>query len=237
MSEPAGELALSHRAEILRLSGITRAFKPGTPMETWVLKGIDLRLLAGELVALTGPSGSGKSTLLNQIGLLDYPTSGQLWINGTETAQLNDHERTELRNRAIGFVFQFHHLIHAFTVLDNVLMPLMIRHGKPSPADRALAVQLLTDMGLADHAHKPASQISGGQQQRVAIARALVTRPALLLADEPTGNLDTQSANTVFELFQHINQQYDCAILVVTHDPGLAARCQRTLTLVDGRMT
>ncbi len=237
MSEPAGELALSHRAEILRLSGITRAFKPGTPMETWVLKGIDLRLLAGELVALTGPSGSGKSTLLNQIGLLDYPTSGQLWINGTETAQLNDHERTELRNWAIGFVFQFHHLIHAFTVLDNVLMPLMIRHGKPSPADRALAVQLLTDMGLADHAHKPASQISGGQQQRVAIARALVTRPALLLADEPTGNLDTQSANTVFELFQHINQQYDCAILVVTHDPGLAARCQRTLTLVDGRMT
>jgi lipoprotein-releasing system ATP-binding protein len=149
---------------------------------------------------------------------------------------MDDEARTRLRNEAIGFVFQFHHLISAFSVLDNVLMPLMIRHGKPTAEDIERARGLLAEVGLGDFANKKANEISGGQQQRVAIARALVTRPALLLADEPTGNLDTKTAEGVFELFRRINREYGCAVLVVTHDPRLSASCRRSIELVDGRI-
>ncbi len=222
--------------EVLRLEGVRKSFNLGTPLESEVLHGIDLRLCAGELTALIGPSGSGKSTLLNVIGLLDPPSAGELYLLGRPTRTVDDETRTRLRNEAIGFVFQFHHLISAFSVLDNVLMPLMIRHGKPSATEIDLARSLLDEVGLAACADKKPTQISGGQQQRVAIARALVTRPPLLLADEPTGNLDTRTAQSVFELFHRINAQFGCAVLVVTHDPRLAANCARTVQLVDGQI-
>ncbi|MES2917534.1 MAG: ABC transporter ATP-binding protein [Pseudomonadota bacterium] len=221
---------------VLRLSGVRKSYNPGTELETEVLHGIDFTLSRGELTALIGPSGSGKSTLLNLIGLLDTASGGELTLMGQPTAAMDDDGRTRLRNEAIGFVFQFHHLINAFTVLDNVLMPLMVRRGAPTTADRELALSLLREVGLEAFAQKKPSQLSGGQQQRVAIARALVSRPALLLADEPTGNLDTHTADSVFELFGRLNRDYGCAVLVVTHDPRLAARCSRTLTLVDGNL-
>jgi lipoprotein-releasing system ATP-binding protein len=232
MSEPA----FTADDEVLRLAGVRKGFNLGTPLESEVLHGIDLLLCRGELTALIGPSGSGKSTLLNVIGLLDAPSAGELYLLGRATRNLDDAARTALRNQAIGFVFQFHHLISAFSVLENVLMPLMIRNGRPSRADIELARSLLDDVGLAAFADKKPTQISGGQQQRVAIARALVTRPPLLLADEPTGNLDSRTADSVFELFHRINRQFGCAVLVVTHDPRLAASCARTVQLVDGRI-
>ena len=222
--------------QILRLAGIGKVYNQGEALENRVLDDIDLRLEAGELCSLIGPSGSGKSTLLNLIGLLDTPSEGELYLLEQPTRQMDDAGRTELRNRAIGFVFQFHHLISAFSVLENVLMPLIIRNGKPSRADTDRARGLLAEVGLEAFADKRPTQISGGQQQRVAIARALVTEPPLLLADEPTGNLDSRTADGVFELFGRINQQFGCAILVVTHDPRLAARCARTIELVDGRV-
>ena len=222
--------------EVLRLAALRKAYNPGTPLEQEVLHGIDLRLVRGELTALIGPSGSGKSTLLNLIGLLDSPTAGELYLLGQPTRALDDAARTHLRNAAIGFVFQFHHLIPAFSVLDNVLMPLMIRHGKPRAEDLALAAELLDAVGLGAFAQSKANRLSGGQQQRVAIARALVTRPALLLADEPTGNLDSRTAESVFELFRRFNREFGCAVLVVTHDPRLAQSCERTVQLVDGRI-
>ncbi|CDZ94537.1 ABC transporter ATP-binding protein [Pseudomonas saudiphocaensis] len=221
---------------VLRLEGLRKVYNPGTPQEQEVLRGINLSLARGELTALIGPSGSGKSTLLNVIGLLDSPSAGELYLMGRPTRDLNDEARTRLRNEAIGFVFQFHHLISAFSVLDNVLMPLMIRHGKPSTADVRLAEQLLAQVGLEGYAGKRAGQLSGGQQQRVAIARALITRPPLLLADEPTGNLDTRTAEQVFELFREINREFGCAVLVVTHDPRLSANCRRSIELVDGHI-
>lgn len=227
---------MSDTREVLRLEGLRKVYNPGTPQELEVLHGLDMRLARGELTALIGPSGSGKSTLLNVIGLLDSPSAGELYLLGQPTRTLDDEARTRLRNEAIGFVFQFHHLISAFSVLDNVLMPLMIRHGKPEPADVQLAEQLLAQVGLEGFAGKRAGQLSGGQQQRVAIARALVTRPALLLADEPTGNLDTRTAEQVFELFREINREFGCAVLVVTHDPRLSASCRRSIELVDGRI-
>ena len=233
MSESA---ASQNVEEVLRLEQVRKAFNLGTPLETEVLHGIDLRLCRGELTALIGPSGSGKSTLLNLIGLLDAPSSGELYLLGQPTRNSDDETRTRLRNQAIGFVFQFHHLISAFSVLENVLMPLMIRRGRPSSADIDLARSLLNEVGLDAFADKKPTQISGGQQQRVAIARALITRPPLLLADEPTGNLDTRTAQSVFELFHRINVQFGCAVLVVTHDPRLAADCARTIQLVDGRI-
>src|SRR5690606_14849091 len=173
-------------------------------------------------------------TLLNQLGLLDTPSSGELFLLGQPTRSMDDATRTARRNDSIGFVFQFHHLITAFTVLENVLMPLMIRSGKPTAQQRERALALLQAVGLERLADKKANAISGGQQQRVAIARALMTQPALLLADEPTGNLDTHTAGDVFELFRRFNREFGCAVLVVTHDPRLSARCDRTLTLVDG---
>ena len=223
-------------SEVLRLQQLDKTFNAGTPLASQVLHDINLRLCRGELAALIGPSGSGKSTLLNLIGLLDTPSSGELYLLGQPTRDSDDATRTALRNQAIGFVFQFHHLISAFSVLENVLMPLMIRHGKPSRAERQLALELLAEVGLADLAERRPTQISGGQQQRVAIARALIPRPPLLLADEPTGNLDSRSAQGIFELFRRVNQQLGCAILVVTHDQQLASSCQRIIQLSDGHI-
>ena len=225
---------MAEPAEVLRLEGLRKSYNVGRPNEGEVLHGIDLRLDRADFAALVGPSGSGKSTLLNLIGLLDSPTDGELHLLGKATRHMDDEGRTALRGRHIGFVFQFHHLIGAFTALENVLMPWMVAHGKPDAGVTDIARGLLADVGLEKFADRKPDQLSGGQQQRVAIARALVTRPALLLADEPTGNLDTKTASEVFELLRRFNQSFGCAVLVVTHDPRLSERCDRTIELVDG---
>ena len=201
-----------------------------------MLHGIDLCIERHDFAALIGPSGSGKSTLLNILGLLDKPSSGELYLLGQATSSMDDAGRTALRGNSIGFVFQFHHLIQAFTALDNVLMPLMLTRGKPDKFAIQQARELLAAVGLEKFANRKPNELSGGQQQRVAIARALITEPALLLADEPTGNLDTQTAAEVFELFHKVNRERDCAVLLVTHDPRLSANCDRTINLVDGRI-
>ena len=227
---------MSEQREVLRLEGLRKSYNIGQPNEVEVLHGIDLCLDSADFAALVGPSGSGKSTLLNLIGLLDSPTSGELYLLGEPTRRMDDETRTAARGRHIGFVFQFHHLISAFSALENVLMPMMVTHGKPDAETLERARALLADVGLDKFAERKPTELSGGQQQRVAIARALVTRPALLLADEPTGNLDTKTAADVFGLFRRFNADYGCAVLLVTHDPRLAETCDRTITLVDGRI-
>jgi lipoprotein-releasing system ATP-binding protein len=226
MSEPNGE--------VLRLEGLRKSYNVGQPTELEVLHGIDLAIGSHDFAALIGPSGSGKSTLLNLLGLLDAPTSGELYLLGQPTREMDDAQRTQMRASAIGFVFQFHHLMAAFTALENVLMPLMVARGRPSAEYIERGRALLTEVGLGQFADKKPTELSGGQQQRVAIARALITRPALLLADEPTGNLDTKTAASVFELFRRFNREFGCAVLVVTHDPRLSDSCDRTINLVDG---
>ncbi|OTG98173.1 ABC transporter ATP-binding protein [Acinetobacter sp. ANC 4654] len=222
--------------EVLRLEALRKSYNIAQPNEVEVLHGIDLCIERHDFAALIGPSGSGKSTLLNILGLLDKPSSGELYLLGQATSGMDDAGRTALRGNSIGFVFQFHHLIQAFTALDNVLMPLMLTRGKPDKLAIQQAHELLAAVGLEKFANRKPNELSGGQQQRVAIARALITEPALLLADEPTGNLDTQTAAEVFELFRKVNRERDCAVLLVTHDPRLSANCDRTINLVDGRI-
>ena len=220
---------------VLHLAGIRKSYGSGE-VESEILHGIDLTLRRGEFAALIGPSGSGKSTLLNLIGLLDRPTSGQLHIDGEDSGQLDDTGLTRLRGQRIGFVFQHHHLIPAFTAEENVAMPLLVARGRPDAEMFERAGQLLDQVGLADRKQYLANRLSGGQQQRVAIARALVTNPSLVLADEPTGNLDTHSADDVFALLREFNRRQHTTFLIVTHDPRLAARCDRIIELVDGRI-
>jgi lipoprotein-releasing system ATP-binding protein len=220
----------------LQLEGIHKSYSTGTAHETEVLHGIDLTLARGEFVALIGPSGSGKSTLLNIIGLLDKPSAGKLFLTGQEAENLPDKALTRLRGDAIGFVFQFHNLLPAFTAVENVMLPLLAAHGRPDAAMRARAEELIEKVGLKPWGHHLANDLSGGQQQRVAIARALVMQPALVLADEPTGNLDTKSADTIFDLMREVGQTSGTTFLIVTHDPRLAKRCDRIIELVDGRI-
>ena len=220
---------------VLSLVDVRKSYNIGSPNEVEILHGINLTVQERDFSALVGPSGSGKSTLLNIIGLLDQPTSGELYILGQPTREMEDEARTALRGNTIGFVFQFHHLIQAFTSLENVLMPLMINQGKPKAEFVERAKSLLDEVGLGSHLNKNPDELSGGQQQRVAIARALITRPALLLADEPTGNLDTKTAAEIFALFRKFNEQFGCAVLLVTHDARLSSTCDRTITLVDGQ--
>jgi lipoprotein-releasing system ATP-binding protein len=214
---------------------VTRDF--GDAVVTRVLKGIDFRLGGGEFTALTGTSGSGKSTLLNVIGLLDRATNGRVRLDGVDTDDLDETGLTRLRGGSIGFVFQFHHLLPAFTALENVMLPGIAREGRPTPALRKKALELLDRVGMSDRLkHKP-NELSGGQKQRVAVARALCLNPRLILADEPTGNLDTESSDHVFELLRQINREERTTFLVVTHDLAMAARCDRVVELVDGRIT
>lgn len=222
--------------EVLRLEALRKSYNIGQPNEVEVLHGIDLCIERNDFAALIGPSGSGKSTLLNILGLLDKPSSGELYLLGQPTSSMDDTRRTALRGNSIGFVFQFHYLIQAFTALNNVLMPLMLTRGKPDTQALDRARELLAAVGLEKFADRKPNELSGGQQQRVAIARALITEPALLLADEPTGNLDTQTAAEMFELFRKVHRERDCAVLLVTHDPRLSATCDRTINLVDGRI-
>jgi lipoprotein-releasing system ATP-binding protein len=221
-------------AEVLRLEGVRKSFNVGTEAAVEVLHGIDLGLARGNFCALIGPSGSGKSTLLNLIGLLDKPSAGQMFIEGRDTGALNDAELTHLRGASIGFVFQYHYLISAFTALENVMMPMLVERRWLNADMRARAHELLDQVGLASVKSNMANNMSGGQQQRVAIARALANRPALILADEPTGNLDTKSANGVFELMRKVNLDRGTSFLIVTHNMDLARRCDRIIEVVDG---
>ncbi len=222
---------------VVLLRGVRKSYNVGLPNETEVLHGVDLAIEPGEFCALMGPSGSGKSTLLNIIGLLDRPTSGQLSIAGNLASGLDDKALTRLRGHTIGFVFQYHHLIPAFSALENVMMPMLLERGRPDTAMRGRADELLASVGLTPWRDNLASNMSGGQQQRVAVARALAMQPALLLADEPTGNLDTQSAQGVFDLMRDVNRRQDTTVLIVTHNRALADQCSRIVQIVDGRVT
>jgi lipoprotein-releasing system ATP-binding protein len=219
---------------ILRVDGVVREY--GDRVRTRALDGVDLELHRGELTALIGPSGSGKSTLLNVIGLLDRPTAGRVVLEGVETTRLDDRARTRLRGRTIGFVFQFHHLLPAFTAIENVMLSVWGGEGAVDDAARQRARELLEAVGLSHRMTSKASNLSGGEQQRVAIARALARDPLLVLSDEPTGNLDTASADDVFELMRTFNRERGTTFLVVTHDPRIAGRCRRVVEIVDGRI-
>jgi lipoprotein-releasing system ATP-binding protein len=225
-----GDLGPAH--PLLEIRGLRKTY--GERVITEVLKGIDLTLEAGEFCALTGPSGSGKTTLLNMVGLLDRPSGGTIFLEGRDVGPLDDAERTELRGRRLGFVFQFHHLLPAFTAAENVMMPLLARHGRPKPWIREKAEALLDVVGLSKRAAYRVTDLSGGEQQRVAIARALVVDPVLVLADEPTGNLDTETSAQVMELLHSSNARLGTAFLLVTHEPAIADACSRVVHMVDG---
>ncbi|QEY58315.1 lipoprotein-releasing ABC transporter ATP-binding protein LolD [Pseudomonas sp. C27(2019)] len=219
---------------VLECRNLAKSYSEG-PSEVQVLQGVELLLKAGERVAIIGSSGSGKTTLLNMLGGLDTPSSGSVWLAGEELSALSEKKRGLLRNRALGFVYQFHHLLAEFSALENVCMPLLIG-SLPVPEARARAEALLTRVGLGPRIHHKPSELSGGERQRVAIARALVNQPKLVLLDEPTGNLDRTTAQTIQELILELSVSMGTAFLVVTHDPALAQQMDRILTLEDGRL-
>ena len=221
-------------SEAIRAVDVHKSYREGE-LAVDVLKGTSLAIAAGEIVAIVGASGSGKSTLMHCLGGLDSIDRGSIAIEGRELARLSDTERGRLRNERLGFVYQFHHLLPEFSAQDNVTMPLAIRRLAPE-LTRARAAEALEAVGLAHRLRHYPGELSGGERQRTAIARAIVTNPACVLADEPTGNLDRETATSVFEVLVQLARQRGTAIAIVTHDPELAARCDRTLKLVDGRI-
>jgi len=223
-------------ADLIALQGVTKRYHIGQPSESEVLHGLDLQVQRGEFIALIGPSGSGKSTLLNILGLLEPLTSGSYHLAGEAVQGLNDAQLTLRRRRLLGFVFQFHHLLPAFSALENVTLPALMAEGYISAREQERARSLLDAVGLGNALHKRPNELSGGMQQRVAIARALIMEPPLVLADEPTGNLDTASSSEVFALLRRIHAERGTTFIIVTHDPRLAARCDRRVELVDGRI-
>ena len=228
---------MSNGADLLiELDNVRKSYNVGQPNETEVLHGLDLKVRRGDFMALIGPSGSGKSTLLNIVGLLERMSAGRYLLQGEEVQALDDGGLTLRRRSTLGFVFQFHHLLPAFSAVENVTLPVLMAEGRISSKHEQHARELLAAVGLSRAMDKRPSELSGGMQQRVAIARALVMNPALVLADEPTGNLDTASSDEVFALLRSIHAERGTSFIVVTHDPRLAARCDRTVELVDGRI-
>lgn len=222
------------RAPVIELRGVTKEVGDGVP--TTLVHDIGLVVRVGEFIAVTGPSGSGKSSLLYLLGLLDVPTAGDVFVGGRPVEGLGERERARLRLEVIGFVFQFHFLLPEFTALANVMLPMRALGRLDDAAAAERASGLLAQLGLADHAHKRPGQLSGGQRQRVAIARALANAPRVILADEPTGNLDTKTSEQVLGIFRDLVDRTGCAIVMVTHDADLAARADREVHIVDGRI-
>ncbi|NCA90715.1 MAG: ABC transporter ATP-binding protein [Gammaproteobacteria bacterium] len=217
---------------MLDLRDIHKVYRVG-PTAVEVLKGISLTIEPGELVSITGTSGCGKSTLMNIIGLLDRPSSGEYHLDGSRVAYADDDRLSEIRNRRIGFVFQQYQLLSRLTALANVLLPLVYR-PEPTPDAERRGLAMLERVGMAERAHHKPTELSGGQQQRVAIARALVGQPTLILADEPTGALDTRVGQEIMDLFRQLNRDDQITVVIITHDPGLARQCDRVITLRDG---
>ena len=229
MNEP-----INRGDEVIRAQGLAKTYAEGR-MQTPVFNGLDLSVAAGETVAIIGASGAGKSTLLHLLGGLDTPTAGEVFVAGQKMSSLSDGQRGQLRNRALGFVYQFHHLLPEFTALENVMMPVLLAGAEVNDA-RQRANALLESVGLGHRLeHKP-GELSGGERQRAAVARALVNRPACVLGDEPTGNLDDKTAATVFELMLELNRAHHTSLVLVTHDRSLARKLDRVLELREGRL-
>ena len=219
---------------IIELKNLTKVYKNG--VEFRALDNVNLKIEKGEFVAIVGPSGSGKSTLMHLIGLLATPSSGTLLIDRNDVTKMSDKELSETRNKTLGFVFQYHHLLPDFTALENVMMPLLIS-GKNRKEATEIAEKLLKEVGLEDRMDHRPSELSGGQNQRVAIARALSCSPAIVLGDEPTGNLDTKTGDMIYELLRQLNKEYNQTFIVVTHSEDLASKADRIIRLVDGKIT
>jgi len=225
---------MKEESPIIELKDLTKIYKNG--VEFHALDKVNLRIERGEFVAVVGPSGSGKSTLMHLIGLLDTPSSGTLLIDRNDVTKMSDKERSRMRNRMLGFVFQYHHLLPDFTALENVIMPLLIA-GKNRRESMEIAEKLLKEVGLEDRMDHRPGELSGGQNQRVAVARALSCSPAIVLGDEPTGNLDTKAGDMVYELLRRLNKEYNQTFIVVTHNEDLASKADRIIRLVDGKIT